>query len=1394
MIKIFPPEAKTFNSAGIIVIKPISCKENKKKSLNGWNLSLRVDIKYKDYLIKDNLVVIKSKSKVNPQAFRLGEPKTINNKIEVTANHVMFDAQNYFLYDVRPTNKTALQALEYINERTDNESPFYFDSDVEGLDTCYFETKNLLEAWKIIEDRYNAVFDADNYHISFKTTLGKDIGQMLVHNKNISSFSSYEDWSGVVTRIYPVGENGLKLPERFLDSDISYSQPYTKRIDFTSDLNNSSESVEPTEDDLIEELRNKAQYYLNNNKYPKVSYEITANINEQYDVNDKLIVKHPLVNLKTEVQEYTYDHVKDKTESVIIGNYVRNLKDKIDSIKDSIADVISASSTEYIKKHQKDLINSLYKTGFIYMDENEILILDKIPKEEAKNVWRWNMGGLAFSSTGYEGPFDVAITMDGMINANFINVGKMSVERIEGLSELFLTVSNNAKNSILKNSASGNPINIADAGNFNIISESIHFKNKYIFSKCKNLIKSTAISGSSGNLVFTVNEDKSIVCNGDSGFKYHNFNVGNLSLSAGKYILSGCPSGGSSSKSFNIYVFDETSEKTIGTDFGDSFVFEITSNTLVRVGITICPRYQIDNLTFFPMITIDGENQEYESPVDTSTPTPEYPQKIKTVQGITNEFDVNAYVVNNNIYNARCTISVEKDELVLNCTGTNAYVGEVVANSGIDYTQKYGKLFKIDNTEYSAIVTNSQFNKNYIQFWDKDKKSISYQYWGGNSYVRLITPLNAKYVSFRFGKGETINGDKLRTKIMLVKGSLPNRYVPPGRWLERVTNNNICIQRFDKEDGYYLNNLGQKVNNDSFTITDFIEVLPGMNCTIENHFLGNSPSTCFYDKDKNFISSVQYNNNTAIHFKVPNNCKYIRSSVYILQGDYDTFKFMYGDEYKENTALIDMNKKSLVSIEEIQIGKQWDGNKNVNRASILNIPVKSNTQYMLDEVFLPTPLTVLRCVLYNSNNDILTVETGAFITTSTTVGLSIEILSNTIITEDMLKDIKLNLYEGDEPYFEFLEAKSTGDEFFDGKLTKNVNKLVLTGNENFVECGETGGFSVNLPLAAKDIEANLVVPNAISTHFSTDARFNVDNGINDKIFSVDSTTIYIRFNKCSKAAEFKSFLKAEYDAGRPVIIYYEVDEPIIYQLSYELLKLHEGYNCITLTGECSDMNINYYTDSPFNKAYAYRSELDMTAKSILAEVSADLATIDKQIKASLELCIKENDVGQLSSAINGIANLIKFASDEFEIDSTYFKLKNGKIISTGGTIGNWIIADDNLHSDTVINGVLYRTYLQPVLELYGDETMIFSIQKFVNDEFIDIYHVLANGEIYTNSDIFSNRNIYALGDIFSNNGHYQIYSTNNGIRSIDVINDGSSYYLEIVGDAGTYRTSLNRTR
>lgn len=437
MIKIFNSTDKNFSSMGDMIIEPISCIETKKKSLNGWYIKCEIPIKYKEYISKDKLIVIKTKSKLNPQAFSIDDIEFTTNTMILTANHVAFRSEDYFLLDVRPTNLSVNATLNYINERTDNESPYNTYSDLTNVSTSYFIRKSLLEAWNIMQEKVGGEFDIDNYNISLLSHVGNDNGEVISYGNNLESFNVFEDWSAVCTKLYPVGKDGLMLPEKFIESDIQYEKPYTRTVHFESEL----EEDEQSEENLIVELRNNANRYLAISKYPRVTYEIQSNINQDLEVGDIIHVKHPLINLNTEVLEYEYDHCKNKITKLVFGNYVRDVKSKFNSIKEEVSTLIEkVSAQDEAIAIQTAIINNLGKYGKVIQTDNEILILDAVPKENARNVWRWNLGGFGFSSNGYEGPFTLALTTDGRINADFITTGKINTSLIEGYDNLVTTV------------------------------------------------------------------------------------------------------------------------------------------------------------------------------------------------------------------------------------------------------------------------------------------------------------------------------------------------------------------------------------------------------------------------------------------------------------------------------------------------------------------------------------------------------------------------------------------------------------------------------------------------------------------------------------------------------------------------------------------------------------------------------------------------------------------------------------------------------------------------------------------------------------------------------------------------------------------------------------------
>lgn len=96
-----------------------------------------------------------------------------------------------------------------------------------------------------------------------------------------------------------------------------------------------------------------------------------------------------------------------------------------------------SSITDHYQQEITDRINE-YSVGYVnIITDSEhgtqfLVISDNPDYTQATKVWRWGMGGLAFSNDGFESQsYEVAITNDGQINANFINVGVLNADLIQ---------------------------------------------------------------------------------------------------------------------------------------------------------------------------------------------------------------------------------------------------------------------------------------------------------------------------------------------------------------------------------------------------------------------------------------------------------------------------------------------------------------------------------------------------------------------------------------------------------------------------------------------------------------------------------------------------------------------------------------------------------------------------------------------------------------------------------------------------------------------------------------------------------------------------------------------------------------------------------------------------
>lgn len=116
----------------------------------------------------------------------------------------------------------------------------------------------------------------------------------------------------------------------------------------------------------------------------------------------------------------------------------------------------------------------------------------------------------------------------------------------------------------------------------------------------KNLLKNTAVTQTTDGITFTVNSDGSVVCNGTS--TQYVFLTIPVYLKTGKYILSGCPSGGTAETYSNIF---NAGDDVFYYDTGNGVACEIAEDGVYDVYLCrFCPGVTASNLTFKPMLRL----------------------------------------------------------------------------------------------------------------------------------------------------------------------------------------------------------------------------------------------------------------------------------------------------------------------------------------------------------------------------------------------------------------------------------------------------------------------------------------------------------------------------------------------------------------------------------------------------------------------------------------------------------------------------------------------------------------------------------------------------------------------------------------------------------------------
>lgn len=463
-MNIYSSNTTNFNNNGLGFLTDIKSAIVHDELNGNYELTLEyiVNGHLSEYLEKENIIKCKV-ADTTFQLFRITNVQKNFKTIKVTAKHIFYDLLNNFLADTYPTSLNAQNFLTHILNNTNFETSFTAYSDITNLKTARYVRINPVQA--IMGDIDNSMINLfggelkrDNFTINFLSRVGEDNGVKLLVGKNITGIDVSIDITEMATRVMPEGYDGLLLPELYVDSPLINNYPTPKIIKLVFDdikYDPEDESAYHNINDAYAALRAKVneQYSLGLDK-PKININVNwidLSKTEEYKqysnletirLGDTITTQVLGMNYETRVISTDFDVLRDRVINFQIGTFTPTIATQMNKIEKSIEQINPTSILQTAQDNATQLITTAMG-GYVYKTENELYIMDTNDPATATKVWRWNINGLGYSSTGINGTYGIAITMDGSIVADFIASGHINTNLIQGYGSLTTQVQDN---------------------------------------------------------------------------------------------------------------------------------------------------------------------------------------------------------------------------------------------------------------------------------------------------------------------------------------------------------------------------------------------------------------------------------------------------------------------------------------------------------------------------------------------------------------------------------------------------------------------------------------------------------------------------------------------------------------------------------------------------------------------------------------------------------------------------------------------------------------------------------------------------------------------------------------------------------------------------------------
>lgn len=445
---LFAPTATAFTTNGLGKLSDAASCTVKETRNGAFELTLKYPIEGIHYAeIQQRSIIL---AKPNPvdlaQPFRVYRiSKPINGLVTVYAYHISYDLTGI---PVSPYSAASVQAaLAGFSTNAVTANPFTFWSDMTSSgDFTVKSPASIRSLLPTMLEVYGGEYKYDKYTVRLYQQRGTDRGVTIRYGKNLTDLKQDENCSNVYTGVYAYYSDGNGIVEtspKVTPAPGTYDYTRVMPLDLKAEFKET-----PT----AEALKAAAEQYMSDHNIgvPEVSLNVSfVQLEQTQEYKDlallervelcdtvTVIFERLGVNATAQVTSTVYNVLIDAYDSVTIGNVRKNVAMTIAEQAQEIAkgpdltalQAAVIEATELITGNQGGYVVIHSSTGGKTPDE--ILIMDQPDIESAVQVWRWNKSGLGYSSSGYNGPYGLAMTIDGKINADFITTGGMDAARI----------------------------------------------------------------------------------------------------------------------------------------------------------------------------------------------------------------------------------------------------------------------------------------------------------------------------------------------------------------------------------------------------------------------------------------------------------------------------------------------------------------------------------------------------------------------------------------------------------------------------------------------------------------------------------------------------------------------------------------------------------------------------------------------------------------------------------------------------------------------------------------------------------------------------------------------------------------------------------------------------